>query len=59
MKIGIFRIFNHFSRIQKIRERYKAESIGERAKPCSIPTSTLQKGNVNLFQRYFVFLPSK
>jgi len=57
--IGIFRVFNHFSRIWKIREKYKVGSMGDRAKPCPTPTSILQKGDVNPFQRYLVFLLTK
>ena len=33
----------------KIRERYKAKSIGERAEPCPTPMSMLKKGKEKLF----------
>ena len=38
--MGIFRFFNHFSRIYKNRVRYKAKRIGERADPWPTPTLT-------------------
>jgi len=40
-------------------ERYNTERIGERAKPCPTPISTLKKGEEKLFQRYLVFLPTR
>jgi len=37
-------------------KRYNAERIGERAKFCPTPMSTLKKEEEKLFQRYLVFL---
>ena len=54
IKMGILRIFKQFSRIWKIDER-----IDERADSCPTPTSTLQKGDWKLFQKYFVFLSTR
>ena len=59
VEIGIFRFFNCFSKMWKIGEKYKAERIGERAKPCLTPISTLKKGEEKSFQRYLVFLPTR
>ena len=33
--------------------------MGERAEPCPTPTSTLQRGEEKLFQRYIVLLPMR
>ena len=33
--------------------------MGDKAEPCPIPTLTLKKEEEKLFQRYFVFLPTK
>ena len=51
IEIGIFRFFRCL--IWNIRER-----IGEWADSWLTPTSTLQKGEGKLFQRYLVFLPT-
>jgi len=56
-EIGILRFFKCFSRMWKIGERYKADKMGERAKPCLTPILILQKGEEKLFYKYFVFLP--
>ena len=40
----------------KTGEIYKADNIGERAEPCSIPTLILKKWEEKLFQLYCVFL---
>jgi len=40
IEIRIFRFFNCFS---KIEEKYKTESIGERAEPYPTPMLTLKK----------------
>ena len=42
MEIGIFKIFNHFSKIEKIGKRYKVERIGKRANICLTLISTLK-----------------
>ena len=31
----------------------------ERVEPCPTPMSTLKKGEEKVFQRYFVFLPTR
>ena len=59
VETGIFRFFNHFLKIWKIRERYKTEKIRERADPYSTLISTLKKGEEKLFQKYLVFLLTK
>ena len=43
IEIRIFRFFNCFSKMWKIREKYKTESIGERAEPYPTPILTLKK----------------
>ena len=43
IETGIFRIFNHFSRMWRMRDKYRADIIGERANPWPTPTSTLKK----------------
>ena len=43
MEIGIFKFFNHFSKIEKIGKRYKVERIGKRANICPTLISTLKK----------------
>jgi len=48
-EIGIFRFFSLFSKIWKIEEKYKANKIGDRANPYSIPMSTLKKEKEKLF----------
>ena len=58
IEIDIFRFFNWFSKMWRIGERYNTERIGERAKPCPTPISTLKKEE-KLFQRYLVFLPTR
>ena len=35
--------FKYFSRMWKTGKIYKTDKIGERAEPCSTPTSTLKK----------------
>ena len=40
-ELWIFRFFKWFSKIWKIREKYKADKIKERANPCPTPTSIL------------------
>ena len=40
----------------RIRARYKADKIGDRAEPCPTPMSTLKRDEEKLFQRYWVFL---
>ena len=50
IEIGIFRIFKQFSRIWRIRARYKADKIGKRAESCPTPMSTLKNGEEKLFQ---------
>ena len=57
--IGILRFFILFSKILKIREKCKAERIGERVESYPMPTSTLHKGEEKLLQRYFVLLPTR
>ena len=59
IKTEIFRFFSHFSKIWRIRERYKVKRIGERADLWPTPMSTLNKEEEKLFQRYFVFLSTK
>ena len=49
IKIGIFRFFKHFSRIWKTGEIYKADKIGDRAKPWPMPMSTLKRWEEKLF----------
>ena len=53
------RFFNCFSKIWKIKERYKAERIEERADLCPILILILKKEKEKLFQKYLVFLPTK
>ena len=50
IETGIFKFFKCFSRMWKIREIYKADKIGEKAKSCPMPMSTLKKGEEKLFQ---------
>lgn len=57
MSIRYFQRF--FSKIQKIEVRYKVNKTGDKANPCSTPILALKKGEVKLFQRYWVFLPTK
>ena len=59
MDTGIFKIFNYFSRIWRIGDKYKADRIGERANSWPTPILTLKKGEEKLFQKYLVFLPIK
>ena len=59
IEIWIFRFFNVFSRIWKTDKRYNADKIGERAKPCLTSISVSKRGEEKLFQKYFVFLPTK
>ena len=49
METGIFKNFKWFARIWKIRARYKANKIGERAEPCPTPMLTLKKGEEKFF----------
>jgi len=49
IEIGILRFFSHFSKIWRNSERYKADKIGERAKPCPMPTFTLNIDEEKLF----------
>jgi len=49
IEMGIFRFFNHFSRIYKNRVRYKAEKIGERADTWPTLTLTSKLGEEKLF----------
>ena len=58
-EIGIFRFFRCFSREWKTEERYKAESIGDRAEPFPTPTLKLKEGEIKSFQQYWVFLPTR
>ena len=48
----IFRFFKWFSKICIKEARYKAERMGDRAKPCPTPTLTLKNGEEKLFQKY-------
>jgi len=50
MKMGIFRILRHFSRIYKNGVKYKAERIGESADPCPTPMLTSKSGDIKSFQ---------
>ena len=50
METVIFKNFKWFSRIWRIRARYKADKIGERTEPYPTPTSTLKKYKEKLFQ---------
>ena len=50
IEIRIFRFFNFFSKVWKIRERYKANKIGDKAEPCPTTTSILKKEKEKLFQ---------
>ena len=59
MEIGIFRFLILFSKIQKIRERYRTDKIEERVKPYPTPISMLKEEEKKLFQRYFVFLSTR
>ena len=43
IEMGIFKFFNHFSKIEKIGKRYKVERIGKRANICPTLISTLKK----------------
>jgi len=45
-----------FSKIWKIGEKYKADRIGNRAKPYTTSTLILKEEEEKLFQRYFIFL---
>jgi len=58
-EIGIFRFFNLFSKIWKIKERYRIDEMGDNAKSYPISMSTLKIGKEKLFQRYFVFLSTR
>ena len=49
METGIFIFFKCFSRMWKIEEIYKADKMGERAKPCPMPTSILKNREEKLF----------
>ena len=49
IEMGIFKIFNHFSRIYRNGVRYKAKRIGERADPWPTPTLTSKLGEEKLF----------
>ena len=55
----VFRFFKQFSKIWRKKARYKAERIGDRAKPCPTPTSTLKNSEEKLFQKYWVLLPMR
>ena len=59
IEIRIFKFFNLFSKIWKMWERYKADNTGGKAEPCLTPMSTLKRGEEKLFQRYFIFLPTR
>ena len=59
MEMGIFKIFKQFSKERKTRDKQRVERIGERENPCPTPTLTLKEGDMKLFQRYFVFLPTR
>ena len=50
IEMGIFKFFNHFSRIYKNKVRYKAERIGERADPWPTLTLTSKLGEEKSFQ---------
>ena len=43
--------FSFFSKILKIRERYRVDKMGERAELCPTPTSILKEEEEKLFQR--------
>jgi len=55
-EIGIFKIFNLFSKIWKTKEKYNTDKIGDRAELCLTPTLTSKRGEEKLFQEYFAFL---
>ena len=59
IEIRIFRIFSLFSKIWKMEERYKADKMGDKAEPCPTSTLTLKWWEEKLFQKYFVFLPTR
>ena len=48
-EIGIFRFFNLFSKIWKTGEKHNADNTSNKAKPCPILTSILNKGEEKLF----------
>ena len=58
-EIRIFRIFNLFLKVWKIGERCKADKMEDKTKPYLTPMSTLKKEEEKLFQRYFIFLPTR
>jgi len=58
-EIRIFRFFNLFSKMWRIEEKYRADRMEERAELCPTPMSTLKKEDEKLFQRYFIFLPTR
>ena len=58
-EIGIFRDFNQFSKIWRTKAIYRADKIGERAKPWPTPTSTLKKEKEKESQTYLVFCPTR
>ena len=50
-KTGIFRFFNLFSKIWKIKERYRANKMGESAELYPTPTPTLKDREKKLFHQ--------
>ena len=58
-EIGIFRFFNLFSKVWKIKKRYKTNKIGDKAEPYPTPISILKREEEKLFQRYFIFISTR
>ena len=49
IKTGIFKNFNYFSKMWRIRDKYKVDKIGVRANPWPTPILTLKKREEKLF----------
>ena len=52
-------IFKQFSRIWRIETIYNADKMEERAESWPTPMLMLEKENEKLFQKYWVFLPTR
>ena len=60
-KIGILRLFDIFSKMWKMGERWRAKKIEESTEPWPTftSTSTWKRGEIKSFHQYWVFLPIK
>ena len=59
METRILRFFKYFSRIWRTRAKYKVDKIENRADSYPTPMLILKYKKEKLFQKYWVFLPTR